>query len=131
MKSTNSVFHSFACMIALAVGLLAGCATAGGGGLTPQSTVYATKSAYAGALQVAVAYKNLPACKAPPVLPCSDPQLVSRLQKADVAASATLDAAEVAVRMGGSTADRDKAIAAAQAAVAAFSSLASTLGASK
>lgn len=128
MKST---LRSFALALAVVAGGLAGCATAGPGSLTPQTTVFAAKSSYAVGLQAAVAYKRLPPCATPAVLPCSDPALVARLQKADVAAAATLDAAELAVRMGGSTETRDKAIAAAQAAVSAFTTLATSIGAPK
>lgn len=130
MKSTLSA-RLATLALAVSIGGLAGCAAARPGSLTPESTVYATKSGYAVALQVAVAYKGLPACKTPPVLPCSDPALVARLQKADTAAFATLEAAELAVRSGGNTNARDRAIAAAEAAVAAFTSLTSSIGATK
>lgn len=96
---------------------------------SPQQAVFAAKSNYAAALTVAVAYKRLPACSPTIKPPCSDPHVVTQLQKADNVASASLDAAESAVRtpgFGGNAAS--SAITAANAAVQALAAITSTLG---
>lgn len=90
-----------------------------------QRTAFAAKSAYVVALEEAVKYKRRPSC--PAVQPCADPGVVAQLQKADTVAAAAVDAAESAARTAtvGATA-RDRAIQAANAALAAFSALLST-----
>jgi hypothetical protein len=72
----------------------------------------------------------MPRCAPAVPKPCSDPELVAQIRKADNVAAAALDAAEAAVRTPavGTTA-RDRAIQAAQAALAAFSALVTSLGA--
>lgn len=114
-------------MIAALAVALAGCAS--GPPATPEAAVFAAKSSYEVALTAAVAYKRLPVCSATVKMPCSEPALVAQLQKADITASAALDAAETAARTPrvGTTAT-EKALDAARAALAAFSSLVATLG---
>jgi hypothetical protein len=108
----------------LILGLLVACNACTTMPTTPAQAVFAAKTQYAAALTVAVAYKRLPRCTvATP--PCSDLTIVTRLQKADDAASALLDGAEITVRAGGD--NTQLAITAAQQAVAAFTSITKTL----
>lgn len=110
---------------------LAGCA-AGPGTTTPAQTVYAAKSAYAAALTVAVAYESQKRCAPAVPQPCSDPDVVAQLRRADKVAAASLDAAEAAVRtpvIGPDAAG--KAIAAANAALTALQAIVITLGAAR
>jgi uncharacterized protein YcfL len=121
----------FLSLFVLAAGLLAGCASTTGSTSTssPQQIVFAAKSGYATALTAAVAYKRLPACATPAVLPCSDQTIVAQMQKADNVAAASLDAAESAVRTPAVSASaRDRAIAAANAALAAMNALVISIG---
>lgn len=115
--------------LALAAGLLAGCASLPGlSGATPQQSVFAARSTYAVALTEAVKYRELPPCPAN-APPCSDPAIVAQLQKADTVASAALAAAEAAVRtpaVGASAIDR-----AVQAAVSALGALTAIVSALK
>ena len=108
------------------IGLLAfaGCATTGT--TLPSQAVFQAKSDYAVALTAAVAYKNLPRCGPTVIKVCSDPKIVTQLQKADDAASALLDGAETTVRTGGSNAQL--AVTAAQQAVSALTSITQMLG---
>ena len=118
----------FYAILALAAGLLAGCATSGPS--TPAQTVFAAKSGYAAVLTAAVAYESLPRCSATVPQPCSSPELVAQLRKADNTANAALDAAETAVRTPSVGSDaRSKAVATATTALAALQALLSTLGA--
>lgn len=116
-------------IVALVLGALVGCASPPGGGSTsPEQAVFAAKSNYAVALNVAVAYRRLPACASPAVLPCHDPQVLAQLRKADIVANGALDAAESAVRspaIGKDAASR--AVAAANAALAALTAITSTI----
>lgn len=69
---------------------------------SPAQGVFAAKAAYASALTVAVAYKQLPSCAPanhPPI--CSDAAIVKSLQDRDDIAAPALDAAERAVRTPG------------------------------
>ena len=93
-----------------------------------QRTVFTAKSAYAGLLQVAVTYKELKPCGPGISQPCSDPAIVAQIQRADNVAAVALDAAEAAVRTPqvGATA-QDRAIATANAALAALSALLTNL----
>jgi hypothetical protein len=112
----------------LAAGL-AGCASAPSVPDTPQQAVYAAKSAYETALTAAVAYKNLPTCSATRPAPCSHPDLVAQLRKADTVAAASLDAAEAAARTPlVSPSATGRAVQAAQAALAAMTSLITNMG---
>jgi hypothetical protein len=115
-------------ILTLAAALAAGCASTSS--TTPAQVVFATKGAYATALTAAVAYESLRRCAPAVPKPCSDPDLVAQIRKADNVAAAALEAAEAAVRTPaiGTTA-RDRAIQAAQAALAAFSALVTSLGA--
>lgn len=117
-------------ILALALAV-AGCAsTSGGTSANAERTVFAAKSAYATALTAAVAYRRLPACASPRVLPCHEPAVLTQIQKADTTAAAALDAAETAVRTPqiGTTA-RERAVSAANAALASLSALLSSIGA--
>lgn len=104
--------------------LVAGCASVKPD--TPAQSVFAAKATYAGALIVAVQYKNLPACPKVPV--CSDPLIVGKLQAADNIAAPALNSAEAAVRnpdFGRSA--LQTAVIAAQNAVSALTSITSTI----
>lgn len=122
--------RSLIAALALA-GALAGCASSGGtGSITPAQTVFATKSAYATVLTAAVAYESLPRCAAAVPQPCSSPDVVAQLRKADTVASASLDAAETAVRTPAIGADAtSKAIQTASTALAALQAIVSSIGA--
>jgi hypothetical protein len=104
--------------------LVVGCASTA----TPQQSVFAAKSGYEVALTAAVAYRALPACTATVKPPCNDPAVVAQLQKAQPAARTALDAAESIVRSPSFGDDVVKsAVTAAQAALAAFTSITSKL----
>ena len=93
---------------------------------TPAQSVFAAKATYAGALVIAVQYKNLPPCPRVPV--CADPAIVGKLQAADNIAAPALNSAEAAVRnpdFGQSA--LQTAVIAAQNAVSALTSITSTL----
>lgn len=93
---------------------------------TPAQSVFAAKATYAGALIIAVQYKNLPACPKVPI--CSDPLIVGKLQAADNIAAPALNSAEAAVRnpdFGRSA--LQTAVIAAQNAVSALTSITSTI----
>ena len=95
---------------------------------TPAQAVFIAKTGYSSALTAALAYKRLPVCATPARQPCSDPVVVSQLQKADDVAAGALDAAEVAVRTPGFGGDIvASAIAAANAALAALVSITTSL----
>ncbi len=104
--------------------VLASCTTTGG--MTPAQAVFNTKTAYEVALTAAVGYRNLPAC---PVSkpPCHDPAILSQIQKAQPAVRATLDAAESAVRSNLTAEVVQKAVAAAEASLSAFTAITATL----
>lgn len=89
---------------------------------TPQQTVFAIKSAYAGALTLAVAYNKRPRCGTPNAgTLCSDAAIIAQLRAADDTANNAINAAERAVRSLGASTDIVKAaIIAAQASVDAF-----------
>lgn len=110
-------------LILVLVLVMAGCAAP----QSPQQSVFQAKSGYAVALTAAVTYKRLPDCTKAPQ-PCSDKAVVAQLQKADNVAATALDSAESAVRTPGFGKDVvNSAIAAANAALAAFTSITSTL----
>lgn len=108
----------------LCVSLLFGCA------VTPKSpaqAVFAAEQNYAVALSAAVAYKKLPPCVAnAAVTLCADAKVVGQLQAADVAAYALLQGAQATVRTGGGNVQL--AVAAAEQAVLALSTIVKTLG---
>lgn len=107
---------------------LAGCASVSAP-TTPEQAVFAAKSSYATALTAAVAYKRLPTCSDTVKMPCKETALLVQLQKADTVAAAALDAAESAARTPrvGATATQ-RALSAAQAALASLTTLVSQLG---
>lgn len=113
--------------IALALAMLAGCATTP---QNPQQAVYAAHGTYTVALTAAVKYKQLPACGKPASPPlCSKPEVVGQLQKADDAAYAALNVAQRVVR---SSLEGPGAVAIAvdnaTRAVNAFATVAKALG---
>lgn len=112
-------------LAALALAILAACSTTP---TSPQQSVYAIQGAYASALTVAVAYKNLPPCGRPasPVL-CADAAIVTKLQRADDAAYPALQAAQEIVRTSGIGTSVSATIDAAQRAVSAFVAITQTL----
>lgn len=117
-------------VILAAVVALAGCASTASS--TPAQTVFAAKSAYATALTAAVAYESLPRCAPAPRQPCSDAAVVAQLRKADNVAAAALDAAQAAVRTPVIGTDAtSKAVQAASSALAALTSLVTSLGAAR
>lgn len=94
---------------ALMLGLmlaLGACAPSAPGGGSPATVVLQAQLAYAIPLTAAVEYNNLPRCGRPTSPPlCSDQNAVEEMRKANVAARATLDAAERTVRDPAATAD--------------------------
>lgn len=114
-------------LVSLALVGLTACASIGGSGapgMSPQQGVFAAKQSYAVALTAAVAYKRLPPCPTPSKV-CSDPKVVSQLQKVDEASAALLDGAEATVRSGGGNAAM--AVKAATEAVSAFTTITQSL----
>jgi len=95
---------------------------------TPAQSVYVVKAGYAEALTVAVAYKQLPSCaQSPRPALCSEAAVVAKLQAADDAAFSTLKAAEDIVRSPAAGMNVQTAIAAAQQALNALTSITATL----
>lgn len=110
-------------LLAALLVLVAACATP----QSPAETVFQAKTAHAVALRTAVAYRELPPCSKA-AMPCHDPAIVAQLQRADKVADAALDAAENAVRTPGfGTEIVASTVASAKAALAAFTSITSTL----
>lgn len=65
---------------------------------TPAQAVYAATATYDAALSVALTYARLPRC-GPGVVPvCSQPEVVAKLQVADIAAFAAVQSAQKIVR---------------------------------
>lgn len=95
----------------------------------PQQAIYQLKSSYNAALQVAVAYKNLPPCQpaTPEVVICSKPDVVRKLQEADRVAFPAIQAAENTVRSPGAGANPQTALVAAQQALQALTTITATL----
>jgi hypothetical protein len=94
---------------------------------SPQQVVYATQSAYIGALGAAVRYKELPPCPKAPV--CSDAAIVAKIQDADKVAFRALELAQNAVRTPGFGEDRiSTAVITAKQAVQALVDLTVGLG---
>lgn len=87
-------------------------------------SMVAARSAYSAALAAALAYGKLPTCSETQMAPCRDAALIVQMQKADRVAFAALDAADTILQQPslGPNA-RDRAIAAAQAALVAFTTL--------
>jgi len=94
---------------------------------SPAQTVYATQTAYAAALSLAVQYKSLPVCGATGVVVCSNPEVVKQILQADDTAYVALQAAQVAVRNPATGTTAEKAIAYANQAVGAFTAIVSSL----
>jgi hypothetical protein len=132
-RPAPTIYNLYTLMLMLVIAMaIAGCASGPGGasplGQSPATVVYNAKSAYAITLRTAVAYESMPRCSATVKFPCSDTELVAQIRKADNTAIAALDAAEHAVRTTTVGDDiRSKAITAANAALAAFQAVATTL----
>ena len=124
--SPQGGFATIRILIASMVGAIAfGCAVAP---QTPAQAVYATQGAYASALTIAVAYKQLPDCARPPTPKlCSDRATVVKLQEADDKAYAALQAAQTLVRNPNAGFNLQTAIAAANAAVGLLTQITTTL----
>lgn len=109
---------------------LGGCA--GGFSAAPttgsQQMVYSAETDFSAALRVAVAYEALPPCPAAGTV-CADPATVTKITAAAKAARASLTTAEAAVRSSTNADALATAALQAQSDVAAFKSLADTLGA--
>jgi hypothetical protein len=84
--------------VALALGLLAGCASRLAE--TPAQMVFAVQTEYNGLLAIALAYESMPRCSETRPQPCSDPLIVEEIRKADNDAWAALLAAQEVVRSG-------------------------------
>lgn len=110
--------------LAIAIMVFAGCANTP---QTPAQSVYAVQGSYAAALNIAVAYKQLPACQQGGPVMCSDRAIVTKLQQADDVAYAALTAAQNIVRTPNAGANAQTAITAAQQAVTALASITATL----
>lgn len=97
---------------------------------TPAQAVYEAAGAYAGALSIAVAYRNLPACGSTGATAvCSDPTVVAKLRAADTSAEAMLRAAEVVVSATPALPVnvQQQAVLASQLAVQALTAITTTL----
>lgn len=94
----------------------------------PQQAVYAATATYDAALSIAVAYRRLPPC-GPGVVPlCSQPEVVAKLQVADIAAFAAVQAAQRVVRDPKTTANAGTAaVATAREALNVLTAITSTL----
>lgn len=116
-----------AILFALCLALAACGATQGLKVESPAEHVFALRTGYVAAfLTPADAYASLPDCDANPQ-PCSDDDVVTALQKADLSAKAALDAAENVVR-NHPTLDSAAFIAAAQQALDAGVSILTIYG---
>lgn len=112
----------------MAAALVTACASnPSDGGTTPAQAVYQMESNFTAALQIAVAYKNLPACgpTAPPL--CSKPETVAKVVQASNSTQAALQAAQNTVRNPGAGANPQTAIFAAQQALQALTAITATL----
>lgn len=100
------------------------------GASTPAQMVFAAKSRYQIALDLADQYEDLPRCTLPDApIACSDPGIVDVLRKTDLAADSALDNAEIVVRDPASTESAlSLAVASAQAAVASLVEIVAALG---
>lgn len=65
---------------------------------TPAQAVYEIEGAYATALSLAVRYRFLPPCRPDRAPPCSRPDIVMKIQDADLIAWRSIQAAQNAVR---------------------------------
>ena len=86
---------------------------------SPEQVVYKLHGDYATALTAAVAYKKLKPCDGSTPI-CSDPKVVSQLQRADDMAYSALSAAQKAVRQSGDPSSAANLIGSAQLAIGAF-----------
>jgi hypothetical protein len=96
---------------------------------TPQQAVFLAESEYGIALKIALKYESLPRCGATQPVLCSDPGAVTKLRLAQLAARATLDAAEATVRSPAFGQDvLTSSVTAAVNAVGAFNQIQQQLG---
>ncbi len=106
---------------ALALGILAGCATTPGGDVTPADALYQTKQAFAVAQSAARVYTSLPLCGTPSAIKaCAERKIVIQIDEANIAAVKAIDAADAAIAAG-----QSNAMVLLNAAAAATASLAS------
>lgn len=118
--------HAILALLALP---LAACATFGSSApQSPAQTVYALEGTYAAALNVAVAYRQLPTCVTGGPVICHDPAVVAKMVEVNDTARTALTGAQAVVTNTGSTAAQiDTAVAAATAVVMQFSALSQTV----
>jgi hypothetical protein len=91
-------------------------------------SAYTAKSTYAGLLVIAVAYNQRPPCGGTVVI-CRDPVVVEQIRKASVAADASTQAGENAVRtLGSNPLVVQAAVVAAQQSVTAFKAVTDAYG---
>jgi len=97
---------------------------------TFSKSAYATKSAYEGALVLAVAYNERVRCTVPKTVTlCSEQAVVDQLRRASAAADAATSAAEGAVRSLGANPSAVKAaVVAAENSVSALQAITSVYG---
>lgn len=101
--------------------LLSGCSmTPAPGRITPATGLYATEGSYAAVLALAVAYRDLPVCRAAGQIACHDPAVVLRIRAANIKAYAVMRGAETLLAAHGSPGAVAAAVTAADAAVADF-----------
>jgi hypothetical protein len=93
---------------------------------SPAQSVYAMHSKYAAALQIAIAYKNLPLCTTGVKL-CSKPEVVVKLQAADEVAFPAITAAQNIVRAPELGLNAASAITIANEAIKVMLAITSTL----
>lgn len=108
--------------------ILAACAGQPAGPNAPSQAVYQIKSDYDAALQVAIAYAQLPRCGSvgnPPL--CSQAKVVVQLDQASQAAGAAIQAAENTVRDPNASDKWAVAASAARNALTALTAITATL----
>lgn len=115
--------------------LLGACASTQPSVQSPQQRIYALKADYLAPQTAMARYAQLPRCKSSSWLskePCSKPEAVSEMRKANAEAVAALDAAEQVVRNPKSTANSaELALAAASRAVDVVRNVLSNYGVMK
>jgi hypothetical protein len=95
---------------------------------TPAQRVFALQSEYTALLSLAVKYKELTPCPETTNPVCSEPEVVSKIQRADTAAWAAIQTAQDYVRDPDSKGDAfNRVFSAARALVSNFNSLAEPL----
>lgn len=106
--------------------ILSACATQQ---TNPQATIYNVKANFDIALQAVLTYDQLPPCVKGGPKVCSEAAVTQKLQQASQVANTAINAAEATVRDPNFAKDKaDAAIAAANQAVIALTSIIATLG---